>query len=117
MHIRFSIRLLVLFGVLRIMGLSRALGQTAPLLVAEQVADNPGAVQFPYNPDVDASGTIATEDLIGFLLYFGDEDGFDVAIEAEGLDSLSLPEVLESLASLLVAQHCLLYTSPSPRDS
>ena len=104
MHVHSSIRLLVLFGVLVVMGLSRALGQAAPLLVAEQVAGNPGAVQFPYNPDVDASGTIATEDLIGFLLYFGDEDGFDVATEAEGLDSLSLPEVLESLASLLVAQ-------------
>ena len=104
MHVHSSIRLLVLFGVLMVMGLSRALGQAAPLLVAEQVAGNPGAVQFPYNPDVDASGTIATEDLIGFLLYFGNEDGFDVATEAEGLDSLSLPEVLESLASLLVVQ-------------
>ena len=104
MHVSSFHRLLVLCGVLMVASLSRALGQTAPLLVAEQVADNPSLVEYPYNPDVDASGTIATEDLIGFLLYFGNNEGFDVATEAEGMDSLSLPEVLESLASLLLAQ-------------
>ena len=50
MHVRSSIRLLVLFGVLMVMGLSRALGQAAPLLVAEQVADKPGCGAIPLQP-------------------------------------------------------------------
>ena len=74
-------------------------GQSDDIQLAQELANDASAVTYPYNPDADGSGAIGAEDLIELFIYFDNPLGFQVSEEG-----LSLPSVLEQLASLLVAQ-------------
>jgi len=74
-------------------------GQSENLQLAQELANDASAVEYPYNPDADASGQIGAEDLIELFIYFGNPLGFQISD-----DDMSLPSILEQLAELLVAQ-------------
>ncbi|MEC7950417.1 MAG: hypothetical protein VX190_03580 [Bacteroidota bacterium] len=76
-----------------------AYGQSENLQLAQELANDASAVEYPYNPDADASGQIGAEDLIELFIYFGNPLGFQISD-----DDMSLPSILEQLAELLVAQ-------------
>ncbi len=76
-----------------------AYGQSENLQLAEELANDASAVEYPYNPDADASGQVGAEDLIELFIYFGNPLGFQISD-----DDMSLPSILEQLAGLLVAQ-------------
>ena len=76
-----------------------AYGQSENLQLAEELANDASAVEYPYNPDADASGQVGAEDLIELFIYFGNPLGFQISD-----DDMSLPSILEQLAELLVAQ-------------
>ena len=74
-------------------------GQSENLQLAQELANDASAVEYPYNPDADASGQVGAEDLIELFIYFGNPLGFQISD-----DDMSLPSILEQLAELLVAQ-------------
>ena len=74
-------------------------GQSENLQLAQELANDASAVEYPYNPDADASGQVGAEDLIELFIYFGNPLGFQISD-----DDMSLPSILEQLAGLLVAQ-------------
>ena len=76
-----------------------AYGQSENLQLAQELANDASAVEYPYNPDADASGQVGAEDLIELFIYFGNPLGFQISD-----DDMSLPSILEQLAELLVAQ-------------
>lgn len=76
-----------------------AYGQSENLQLAQELANDASAVEYPYNPDADASGQVGAEDLIELFIYFGNPLGFQISD-----DDMSLPSILEQLAGLLVAQ-------------
>ena len=76
-----------------------AYGQSENLQLAQELANDASAVDYPYNPDADASGQVGAEDLIELFIYFGNPLGFQISD-----DDMSLPSILEQLAELLVAQ-------------
>ena len=76
-----------------------AYGQSENLQLAQELANDASAVEYPYNPDADASGQVGAEDLIELFIYFGNPLGFQISD-----DDMSLPSILEQLADLLVAQ-------------
>ena len=76
-----------------------AYGQSENLQLAQELANDASTVEYPYNPDADASGQIGAEDLIELFIYFGNPLGFQISD-----DDMSLPSILEQLAELLVAQ-------------
>ena len=76
-----------------------AYGQSENLQLAQELANDASAVEYPYNPDADASGEIGAEDLIELFIYFDNPLGFQISD-----DDMSLPNILEQLAGLLVAQ-------------
>ena len=76
-----------------------AYGQSENLQLAQELANDASAVEYPYNPDADASGQVGAEDLIELFIYFGNPLGFQISD-----DDISLPSILEQLAGLLVAQ-------------
>ncbi|MGB0150683.1 MAG: hypothetical protein ACPF87_07315, partial [Flavobacteriales bacterium] len=45
-------------------------GQSENLQLAQELANDASAVEYPYNPDADASGQIGAEDLIELFIYF-----------------------------------------------
>ena len=76
-----------------------AYGQSENLQLAQELANDASTVEYPYNPDADASGQIGADDLIELFIYFGNPLGFQISD-----DDMSLPSILEQLAELLVAQ-------------
>lgn len=76
-----------------------AYGQSENLQLAQELANDASAVEYPYNPDADASGQVGAEDLIELFIYFGNPLGFQISD-----DDMSLPSILELLAGLLVVQ-------------
>ena len=76
-----------------------AQGQSENLQLAQDLANDASAVEYPYNPDADASGQIGAEDLIELFIYFDNPLGFQISD-----DDMSLPNILEQLAGLLVEQ-------------
>ena len=74
-------------------------GQSENLQLAQDLANDVSAVEYPYNPDADADGAIGAEDLIELFIYFDNPLGFQISD-----DDMSLPNILEQLAGLLVAQ-------------
>lgn len=76
-----------------------AQGQSENLQLAQDLANDASAVEYPYNPDADASGQIGAEDLIELFIYFDNPLGFQISD-----DDMSLSTILEQLAGLLVAQ-------------
>lgn len=73
--------------------------QSENLQLAQELANDASAVEYPYNPDADGSGAIGAEDLIELFIYFDNPLGFQISD-----DDMSLPNILEQLAGLLVAQ-------------
>lgn len=76
-----------------------AQGQSENLQLALDLANDASALEYPYNPDADASGQIGAEDLIELFIYFDNPLGFQISD-----DDMSLSTILEQLAGLLVAQ-------------
>lgn len=70
--------------------------------VIQQVAENPAAVIYPYNPDEDASGLVGAGDLLPFLISYGNPAGFYVS--DTDMDPMVLQNVLGQLASEVLAQ-------------
>ena len=89
----------LLLGLLFVSTGSQA--QTDNLDLALQLSQDASNVSYPYNPDVDATNTIGASDLIEFLLYFGNPNGFQIESTQEATD---LSQVIQLLATLIVAQ-------------
>ena len=72
-----------------------AYGQSENLQLAQELA-NDASVEYPYNPDADASGQVGAEDLIELFIYFGNPLGFQISD-----DDMSLPSIASSWRSCL----------------
>jgi hypothetical protein len=70
------------------------------------VAADASSIAYPYNPDEDHSGHVGANDLLPFLIYFGNPLGF--YDNGEELDPMSLQNVLSSMATTILEQQASL---------
>ena len=91
---------LPLLATLVCLGLAGSLG--AQQNVVESLAASQANIVFPYNPDEDQNGSISINDLLPFLIHFGNPWETNEAYEA-GMD-IDLDEVVTTLAYALLQQ-------------